>query len=68
MFGLCGRDDEENGDDIANEGELEAREDGSQYSLTGVLLPSLGASALNNGSRKPTLDRRIISPYNRRYR
>ncbi|KAL9330886.1 hypothetical protein ACSQ67_000496 [Phaseolus vulgaris] len=64
MFGICCGDDVND----VNDKEIEAREDGSQYSLTGVLLPSLGATAINNGSRRPILHRNIISPYNRRYR
>jgi len=67
MFGLCGRDDAKHEHDV-NEREIEGREDGSQYSLTGVLLPSLGATAQNNGSRRPKLGRHVISPYDHNYR
>ncbi|KAG2390043.1 Potassium channel [Vigna angularis] len=67
MFGMCGHDDE-NEEDNVSEREIEAREDGSQYSLTGVFLPSLGATALTNGSRRQQLRRHIIFPYNRNYR
>jgi hypothetical protein len=42
-----------------------SRDDGSQYSLTGIPLPSLGATAAN---RKPKLRSFIISPHNSRYR
>ncbi|XP_061356258.1 potassium channel AKT1-like [Gastrolobium bilobum] len=63
MFGMsCGGNDEE-----ADEKEIETKDDGSQYSLTGILLPSLGATAAR-GSRRPKLRRFIISPSNHRYK
>ena len=40
--------------------------DGSQYSLTGILLPPLGATA-TRGSTKLKLRPYVISPYNPRY-
>ncbi|XP_027355749.1 potassium channel AKT1-like [Abrus precatorius] len=43
-----------------------SRDDASQYSLTGIPLPSLGAAAAN--SRRPKLRGFILSPYNPRYR
>ncbi|XP_014503345.1 potassium channel AKT1 [Vigna radiata var. radiata] len=67
LFGICGHGDE-NEEDNVNEREIEAREDGSQYSLTGVFLPSLGATALTNGSRRQQLRRHVIFPYNHNYR
>ncbi|KAK7384745.1 hypothetical protein VNO78_30446 [Psophocarpus tetragonolobus] len=68
MFGIWGVDDDDHNKDDEDEREIEAREDGSQYSLTGILLPSLGATATINGSRRTKLGRYIIAPYNRRYR
>nr|KYP72442.1 Potassium channel AKT1 [Cajanus cajan] len=51
-----------------DERELDKGEDGSKYSLTGILLPSLGATAARNGSRRLKLGRYIISPANHQYR
>ncbi|KAH1212865.1 Potassium channel AKT1 [Glycine max] len=69
MFGMCGGDYNDDDKDDADKREIdEAREDGSQYSLTGILLPSLGATAVRNDSGRPKLRRYIVSPYNRRYK
>lgn len=63
MFGMssCGGHKEE-----ANEKETQTN-DGSQYSLTGIYLPSLGATDAQ-GNQRPKLCRFIISPYNHHYR
>ncbi|TKY58162.1 Potassium channel AKT1 [Spatholobus suberectus] len=67
MFAMCGRGNDGKWEE-ADEKEIERGEDGSQYSLAGILLPSLGATAAHNGSCRPKLRRYIISPYNRRYK
>lgn len=66
MFPLswCGHKEEEEMDE---EKENQTRDDASQYSLAGVLLPSLGATAIR-GSRRPKPRPFIISPYNHRYK
>ncbi|KAK7260861.1 hypothetical protein RIF29_27160 [Crotalaria pallida] len=64
MFGMiCGDDDE---DRATVEAKKEV-EDVSQYSLTAIILPSLGATA-NRVSRRHKLRPFIISPYNHRYK
>ncbi|OIV96502.1 hypothetical protein TanjilG_07894 [Lupinus angustifolius] len=69
---LCGTFHEETtqeGDDKeTNRIELDqiSKDEGSQYSLTGLLLPPLGATAASN--RRHKLRSFIISPYNPRYR
>ncbi|KAG4933998.1 hypothetical protein JHK87_048000 [Glycine soja] len=68
MFGMCGGSDDDNHRDDEDKSPIGAREDGSQYSLTGVLLPSLGATAIRNGSGRPKFRQYIVSPYNRHYK
>ncbi|KAG5098481.1 hypothetical protein JHK82_048335 [Glycine max] len=68
MFGMCGGSDDDNHKDDEDKSPIGAREDGSQYSLTGVLLPSLGATAIRNGSGRPKFRQYIVSPYNRHYK
>ncbi|RDY12654.1 Potassium channel AKT1, partial [Mucuna pruriens] len=68
MFGMCcdGDDDVHRRD--TDEREIDKVEDVSQYSLNGILLPSLGVTTGRNGSRRPKLRRYVISPNNHRYR
>ncbi|KAJ1438273.1 RmlC-like jelly roll fold [Sesbania bispinosa] len=63
IFGISCGDPKEEIDDKENQN----KEDGSQYSLTGILLPSLGATAARE-SRRPKLCRFIISPSNHHYK
>ncbi|KAK7351400.1 hypothetical protein VNO77_10830 [Canavalia gladiata] len=66
---LCGSHDEA-ADDEKHRVEIDQMsrdDDGSQYSLTGIPLPSLGATAAAS-SRRAKLRSFIISPYNYRYR
>ncbi|KAK7293785.1 hypothetical protein RJT34_16659 [Clitoria ternatea] len=65
MFAICGSGDKK---EEIDEREIELREDGSQYSLTGVLLPSLGATAIHGSGRRPKLRHSVISPNNHHYR
>lgn len=53
---------------VSSEKEMErySRDDGSHFSLTGEILPSLGATARSN--RRVHLRRFIISPFDPRYR
>lgn len=67
MFGIWGDNDED--DDIDEEKHVETEgANASQHSLAGIILPSLGATAAINGSRRPELRRYIISPNNRHYK
>ncbi|ONH98235.1 hypothetical protein PRUPE_7G237400 [Prunus persica] len=50
---------------MCGEEQLELSRDGSQYSLSTGILPSLGARSSN---RRVKLSRFIVSPYDRRYR
>ncbi|KAJ1415892.1 RmlC-like jelly roll fold [Sesbania bispinosa] len=59
--------DEEDRDHIENIEQMSMDDYGSQYSLTGIPLPPLGATAAAT-TRRPKLRRCIISPYNPRYR
>ncbi|XP_027333130.1 potassium channel AKT1-like [Abrus precatorius] len=62
---MCGIGDDKQ---EVDEGDIEPREEDSQYSLTGILLPSLGATAICNDNQKHKLRRFIISPNNHNYR
>ncbi|XP_029130073.1 potassium channel AKT6 isoform X1 [Cajanus cajan] len=68
MFRMCGGINNGYYNEDVDERELDKGEDGSKYSLTGILLPSLGATAARNGSRRLKLGRYIISPANHQYR
>lgn len=61
LFGIsvCGGEPEK-------EIEYLSRDDGSQYSLTGGILPPLGANGRN--SRRAKLRSHIISPFDYNYR
>ncbi|RDX61437.1 Potassium channel AKT1, partial [Mucuna pruriens] len=67
LAGLCFCHDDD--DKYRNHMEFEqaSMDDGSQYSLNGIPLPSLGATAATT-SRRPKLRGCIVSPYNPRYR
>ena len=52
------------GDEVEREIEQQISRDGSHYSLTTTILPSLGARS----NRRVHLRHFIISPYDRRYR
>ncbi|XP_019438763.1 PREDICTED: potassium channel AKT1-like [Lupinus angustifolius] len=63
----CGDNDYNKATSEEVEREQMSTENVSQYSLTAIVLPSLGATAANGGDRHK-LRRYVISPYNPRYK